>query len=473
MVSMPAPVRKSSNDVVAAGSLGGGVVKIVSLTLFALALSTNVNAQSFSNVPAPKLGPLALGMSLEDVQVNLPGADWRVEARLPSGKPSRYAADHGLEWAGDKANVTLESTYDRRQIQVSFFTREADAQSCLQRAKNWSLKLADSSGALVGGDQTGQYEDIGLGHGGIGRLNASRGDRYWPTQRWSNQPPSSFYFSAKAAFAPAQDLQTQASLEAIYTPVGCATELTMAQTTARPENIKPLPDALQRITVKPSIGQRHFLASSLKTWSPPMFEGSVRNTDRSPRDILPEPVTAQVRCLISRQTGLAQRCELANGQPTYPTAVLEALIALGASYQFETSGLGFDIDDPAPLQVILPITLSPNDIVSTQFELPDVPLQIPFQVPDGLINRGMPNEALDKGLGAKMLILCQIQSDQSVVCKIESFTETNPEKLAVLRRIYTPSVLKQAHRVKLCPKGCETAPPVGAVFKIDLEFKID
>jgi hypothetical protein len=455
-----------------AKSVARGVLKIIPLLLLAVGFTSNVEAQPFANVPAPKLGPVSLGMSLEEVQAELPTANWRVEDRLPSGRPSRFAADDALEWAGDKASVTLVSTYYGRQILLIHLTKETNAQSCLERAKNWSIKLAETTGALVIGDPTGRYEEIHLGQGGVARLSAAQGNRHWPTQRWSSRPPTDFYYSAKPEFVPASNYESNASITARYSADGCSIELSMAQTTPQPTDIRQLPDVVQRTTLKPTIGRRHFLSSNLKTWIPPMWEGTVRNTDRSPRDILPEAVTAQVKCLINRHNGTARQCELATGQPTYPAGVVNSLTSLGASYQFDTSGLGLDIDDPAPLQVTLPITLSPADIKSTQFNLPNVPLEIPFRIPENLLARIIPNEAIDKELGAKMLVLCQIQIDQSVVCKIASFAETNSEKLAVLQRIYTASVLRVAHEVKICPDGCTTEPDVGSVFKIDFEFKL-
>lgn len=479
MINSSSPARQSQNGKFEAPNapfnvkcVAHGELKVIPLVLLALGFASNVGAQPFANVPVPKLGPVSLGMSLDEVQAELPTATWRVEARFPSGKPSRFAADDALEWAGDKASVTLVSTYYGRQILLVHLSKETNAQSCLERAKNWSIKLAETTGALVIGDPTGRYEDIPLRQSGVARLSAFQGSRHWPTQKWSSRPPTDFYFSAKPEFVPASNYESDASITARYSADGCSIELSMAQTTPQSTDIPQLPDVVQRTTLKPLIGRRHFLASSLKTWIPPLWEGNVRNTDRSPRDILPDAVTAQVKCLINRHNGTARQCELVPDQPIYPAGVVNALTSLGASYQFDTSGLGLNIDDPAPLQVTLPITLSPADIKSTQFDLPNVPLEIPFRIPENLLARIIPNEAIDKELGAKMLVLCQIQIDQSVVCKIASFAETNSEKLAVLQRIYTASVLRVAHEVKICPDGCTAAPAVGSVFKIDFEFKL-
>jgi hypothetical protein len=450
-----------------------GLLKIVPVILLTVGVSSIVRAQPIANAPELKLGSISLGISLEDAQSASPTADWRVEERLPSGKPSRYVADNALEWSGDKANVTLASTYYSRQILLSSMAKETNAQSCLERAKNWSVKLAETSGVLVNDRPEDRlYEEILLGRSGVARLFAAHNFSYWPTQKWSRRPPTDFYFSAKTEFVLSSNYVSEAILEARYSPDGCAVELTMRQRVAQPPDIQELPNALQRIVRKPSIGQRHFLSSSLKNWIPPLFEGNVQNKDRSPRDILSEAITAQVRCLINRHDGVVRHCELATGEPSYPSGVVNALTTLGASHQFDTSGLGFDIDDPAPLQVTLPVTLSPNDIVLTQFQLPDAPLQIPFKLPEDYFYRAFPQEAIDKGLSADMLVLCQIQIDQSVVCKIVSFAETNPKKLAVLQSIFTPSVLKVVHQAKVCPDGCTVAPPAGAVFKIDLKFML-
>jgi hypothetical protein len=453
--------------------IGGtrGVLKVVLTLLLGVGYSSSAMAHPLANVPAPKLGPISLGISLEEAQSALPTDTWRVESRLPSGKPSHFVAENALEWAGDKANVTLASTYYRRQILLNTLAKETNAQSCLERAQNWSVKLAKTSGALVIDRPTDNSENKLVGQSGVARLSATQGLRYWPTQKWSSRPPTDFHFSAKPELAPAGNYETAALWSARCSPEGCAIEPAMTQTVAQPADIQELPDALQRIVAKPSIGRRHFLSSSLKNWIPPLFEGEIRNTDRSPRDILPEAVTAQVRCLINRHNGIARQCEMAQGEPSYPSGVEDALTSLGASYQFDTSGLGLDVDDPAPLQVTLPVTVSPNDIVSTQFQLPDAPMQIPFKLPENWAERAFPQEAIDKGIDAEMLILCQIQSDQSVVCKIASFAETNPKKMAVLERIFTTSVLKVVHRLKVCPDGCSVTPPVGSVFKISLGFR--
>jgi hypothetical protein len=439
--------------------------------LLGVGYSSSAMAQPFANVPAPKLGPVSLGMSLEEVETALPTATWRVESRLPSGKPSRFVADNALEWAGDKANVTLASTYYKRQILLNTLANETNAQSCLERAKNWSVKLADTSGALVIDRPTDNSENILVGQSGLAQLSAVRDFRYWPTQKWASRPPTDFYFSAKPEFAPADNYETAALLTARYLSDTCAIELAMTQTVAQPTDVPELPNALQRIVLKPSIGRRHFLSSSLKNWIPPRWENGVRNKDRSPRDILPEAVTAQVRCLINRHNGVARQCELVADEPPYPSGVVDALTSLGGSYRFDTSGLGLDIDDQAPMQVTFPVTVSPDDIVSTQFQLPETPLQIPFKLPDNFFERAFPQEAIDEGIDAEMLVLCQIQSDQSIVCKIDSFAETNPKKLAELQRIYTPSVLRLVHQVKVCPDGCSVTPPVGSVFKISLGFR--
>lgn len=448
-------------------------LKMVPLLLLSFGFTANVEAQPFANVPAPKLGPVALGMSLEEAQSALPLTNWRVEERFPSGKPSRYVADNALEWSGDKANVTLASTYYKRQILLNTQAKDANAQSCLERAKRWSVNLAETTGARVVSDPAGNSENILLGQSGVAQLSAFQDIRYWPTEKWSNRPPTHFYYNAKLEFAQTNNYETAALLTARYLSDTCAIELAMTQTVAQPTDVPELPNALQRIVLKPSIGRRHFLSSSLKNWSPPRWENGVRNTDRSPRDILPEAVTAQVRCLINRHNGVARQCELVAGEPPYPSGVVDALTSLGGYYRFDTSGLGLDIDDPAPLQVTFPVTVSPDDIVSTQFQLAETPLQIPYKLPDNFFERAFPQEAIERVLGAKMLVLCQIQSDQSIVCKIDSFTETNPKKLADLQRIYTPSVLRLVHQVKVCPDGCSDAPPVGSVFKIELVFRIE
>jgi hypothetical protein len=448
-------------------------LNMVPLLLLSFGFTAKVEAQPFANVPAPKLGPVALGMSLEEAQSALPMANWRVQERLPSGKPREFAASSGFGWAGDQADIALISSHYHRRIGLSILVKDADAQSCFERAKNWSIKLAETTGPMIIPDSKGPEQAIPLGESGFGRLLASREGRSWPTQRWSTRPPTLILFHATPTFTPSSTHETNASVLASFTKVGCSVELTLEQRSISPIDIPELPDAMQRITQKPSIGRRHFLSSGLKAWIPPHFEGGVIIKDRSPRDILPEAVTAQVSCLINRHNGIARQCELVAGEPPYPSGVVDALTSLGASYQFDTSGLGLDIDDPAPLQVTFPVTVSPDDIVSTQFQLPETPLQIPYKLPNNFFERAFPQEALDKGLGTKILVLCQIQNDQSVVCKTASFNETDPEKLATLQRIYTPSVLKLVHQLKVCPSGCSQAPPVGSVFKIDLVFRVE
>jgi hypothetical protein len=448
-------------------------LKMVPLLLLSFGFTANVEAQPFANVPAPKLGPVALGMSLEEAQSALPLTNWRVEERLPSGKPSRYVADNALEWAGDIANVALVSTYFGRQIVLESPVKNMDAQSCLERAKNWATKLADTAGALVIDDTAGRYERSLLGPSGIARLSAFQDGRYWPTQKWSNRPPTHFFFSAKPEFASTSNYKTAASLMATYKDGGCSIELTMKQTVEEPTDLRQLPDAIQKIVLKPSIGRRHFLASSLANWFPPQFEGGVQNIDRSPRNLLPEAVTAQARCKIDRYTGVSQKCELVLGEPTYPSIVRSALTSLALYYRFDTLSDELEIDDPTPLQVTIPVTLSPTDVVSTDFEKPAVLLRFPFRNPVKFSERTMPKEAIDRGIGAKMLVLCQLQIDQSVVCKIASFTETDPAKLAELKAIYSLLVLRLAHDVQVCPDGCDIAPPVGAVLAMDFEYKIE
>lgn len=448
-------------------------LKIVPLLLLSFGFTSNVTAQPFANVPAPKLGPVSLGMGFEEAQSALPKADWRVEERFPSGKPSRFAADSALEWAGDLTKVTLESTYYERQISLKAPARETDPQSCLERATGWAIKLAETSGPLVIDDPTGRYEAFPLGESGVARLGAFQGSRFWSIRKWPNRPPTHFYFSAKPVFAAASDHKSDASLMAVYSAGVCNIDLTMKQTVERPTDLRQLPDAMQRMVLKPTIGRRHFLASSLANWFPPLYEGDVKNTDRSPRNMLPEAVTAQVRCLIDRYTGISQKCEIAPGEPTYPSSVRSALTSLALYYRFDTLGLALDIDDPTPLQVTFPVTLSPSDIVSTDFEEPAVLLKFPFRTPLKFDERTIPREVIDKGLVAKMRVLCQLQSDQSAVCKIASFTETDPVKLAELRAVFTLYILRLAHDVQVCPDGCDIAPPVGTIFASDFEFRFE
>lgn len=448
-------------------------LKMVPLLLFSSGFTANVEAQPFANVPAPKLGPVALGMSLEEAQSALPLTNWRVEERLPSGKPSRLVADNALEWAGDLTKVTLESTNYERQISLEAPTKETDPQSCLERAKGWAIKLAETSGALVVDDPNGRYEDFPMGQSGVARLGGFQGSRFWSIRKWKNRPPTHFYFSAKSVFAAASDHKSNASLIAVYSQGVCNIDLTMKQTVERPTALQQLPDAMQKIVLKPTIGRRHFLASSLANWFPPHFEGGVQNMDRSPSNLLPEEVTAQARCTIDRYTGISQKCELVPGEPTYPSIVRSALTSLALYYRFDTLGVALDIDDPTPLQVTFPVTLSPTDVVSTDFEEPAVLLKFPFRNPTKFSERTMPTEAIDRGIGAKMKVLCQVQIDQSAVCKIASFTETDPAKLAELKAIYSLLVLRVAHDVQICPDGCDIAPPVGAVLAMTFEYKID
>jgi hypothetical protein len=446
-------------------------LKMVPLLLLSFGFTANAEAQPFANVPAPKLGPISLGMSLEEAQATLPTADWRVEYRLPSGKPREFAAVSALEWAGDKADIALVSSHYHRRIGLSVLVKDAEAQSCFERAKNWSIKLADATGPMIIPDSKGPEQAIPLGQSGFGLLLASREGRKWPIQRWSTQPPTVFSFTATPTFAPTSNYETSALVLATFTKVGCSVELTLEQRSDWPTEIPELPDAMQRIVLKPSIGRRHFLSSGLKAWIPPHFEGGIIIRDRSPRDILAETVMAQVRCQINRDNGIARQCKLAAGEPSFPSGLANALTSLGAAYQFDTSGLGLDIDDPAPLQVTFPVTLSPADIKATEFEAPTIPLKFPVRLPPNP-ERATPQEAIDKGLGANILFFCQIQSDQSVVCRIASFNEADSEKLTTLQRIYTPFVLELVHQLKVCPDGCETEPPVGAVFKYELRFRI-
>lgn len=478
MSSSASPARQTLSGAFHAGrnatrlkGIARGTLTIVPIILLAVGLSSNVTAQPFSNVPAPKLGPVSLGISLEEAQSAFPTATWRVEYRLPSGKPREFAADSAFEWAGDKADIALVSSHYHRRIGLSVLVKDADAQSCFERAKNWSIKLADATGPMIIPDSKGPEQAIPLGQSGFGLLLASREGRQWPIQRWSSKPPTLFSFTATPRFAPTSNYETSALVLATFTKVGCSVELTLEQRSDWPTDIPELPDALQRIAMKPSIGRRHFLSSGLKAWIPPHFEGGVIIRDRSPRDILAETVTAQVRCQINRDNGITRQCKLAAGEPSYPSGLVNALTSLGASYQFDTSGLGLDIDDPAPLQVTFPVTLSPADIKVTEFEAPTVPLNFPVKLPPNP-ERATPQEAIDKGLGANILFFCQIQSDQSVVCRIASFNETDSEKLTTLQRIYTPSVLELVHQLKVCPAGCETEPAVGAVFKYELTFRI-
>lgn len=450
-----------------------GALRIAPIFLLAAGFSSNVTAQPFANVPALKLGPVSLGMGLVEAQSVLPTADWRVEERFPSGKPSRFTANNAVEWAGDIANVTLVSTYFGRQIVLESPVKNMDAQSCLERAKNWAAKLADTSGALVIDDTSGRYERSLLGPSGVARLSAFQGGRYWPTQKWPNRPPTHFYFSARPVFASASNYKTAASLMATYKDGGCGIELTLKQTVEEPTDLRQIPDATQRIVLKPSIGRRHFLASSLVNWFPPPFKGGVKNTDRSPRNMLPEAVTAQVSCSIDRSTGISQKCDVALGEPTYPSIVRSALTSLALYHRFDTLSIALDIDDPTPLQVTFPVTLSPSDIVSTDFEEPAVLLKFPFRTPVKFNERTIPSEAIDKGLGAQMRVLCQLQIDQSAVCKIASFTETDPAKLAELQAMYSLLVLRLAHDVQVCPDGCDIAPPVGAVMAMNFDFRFE
>lgn len=448
-------------------------LKMVPLLLLSYGFTANVEAQPFANVPAPKLGPISLSMSLEEAQSALPMTNWRVEERLPSGKPSRLVADNALEWAGDLTKVTLESTYYERQISLEAPAKETDPQSCLERAKGWAIKLAETSGALVVDDPTGRFEALPLGPSGVARLGAFQGSRYWPIRRWPNRPPTHFHFSAKPVFAAASSYKSDASLVVAYSEGVCAIKLKMKQTVEEPKNLRQLPNAMQKIVLEPSIGRRHFLASSLVNWFPPNFEGGVQNKDRSPRNLLAEAVTAQARCTIDRYTGVSQKCELVPGEPTYPSIVRSALTSLALYYRFNTLSDELDIDDPTPLQVTFPVTLSPSDVVSTDFEQPAVLLKFPFRNPTKFSERTMPKEAIDRGIGAKMNVLCQVQIDQSAVCKIASFTETDPAKLAELKAIYSLLVLRVAHDVQICPDGCDIAPPVGAVLAMTFEYKID
>lgn len=406
--------------------------------LIALVVASPAAAESLRPTFAPStgfvIGPIDFDAPIADIRAALPDVAWEERARSPfSGRVFGAAADRAVEIGGATFSVEIVESYYDRALVLHGGVEAATVSACDKAVFDFLAALEPGVGPLSGGEPRrteptggGLYwsttrqanggvtvtpsprpaspgkaidEIVAFGEGSTANLYATDDDnRTVRRNKFGAREPN--YYSVKAW---SEKDHASVRAEASYFRFSGGCEMMVVA-----RAWMPLPDPTylsfesSKVVSKPTIAERHFITS--------MIEGGLS---------APEDYTFD--CLLSRLTERSEVCS----KKTVPAAAEEradfsykAARLLAEDYQFDLDGV--DLDDTAPLRMIVPARLDPSDIVSLGFvSKPRTPLTIVrfTDEPDAdALARAVSHVYGGDGRARTIMLICEVETDGSLVC---------------------------------------------------------
>ncbi len=398
--------------------------------------------------PAIRLGPLVFGMSLEEIQAAVPGAQWQATSRSEfTGRAFGIVAADAIDFGGRRMEVRArEEKYDR-DIVLTSRTTEASAQACEQAGLTMLSALEGSAGMLQSRkDPTGEAVAFGKGSTALFTAFDAR-SRPVPRKRLASAQVDRMGLSARRE---ADRLEVKGTITYDARSAGnCVCSVTVIGWREKPP-LAVMPYDESKVVRRMPIGSRHLLASRLQ--------------------FAADEVVVPQQCQVSRQSGAVLMCQhgaaaVADGDITAAAGRYAGAIA------FDMSGL--DRDDPQPVLVEIPVRVARADVRPLSFTGPVLRMaDIEFDAvpPHKDIQQVYPYQALREGVGAQVEAVCQVQSDGSLVCRPPTVRQT--DGAASFAAAFARAIEKLLPSYRANPTLKNGAPSAGAVFGMAVSFKV-
>lgn len=443
-----------------------------------LILSSTAHAQQ----AALRFGPLAFGATVEEARAALPEARWHALATLPDGAVSAATAADAIDFAGRRAHIWIRHTRYERGLVLDAAIDALTAQDCVEQSRAWHLAARDSTGPLLakpprtvtqpgrttfnatrtegglvvapqttGGSSTTFGEMITFAPDTTAMLDARRGVTPWPQSKWRRRAPDTFTLSASNGHTALGNRHVEVTTE--FDARRCRLRLEVSMALPKPPPTALVYDAA-RATRRPSLALRHHIMLAVQAPDP---VGAP----------LAAPLTRTMQCSVDRTTGLTFACRAPEETPPLANAHVRALRQLAMGYIFDMTGV--DIDDPQGMTISLPVTLDPGDVRS--FAFADQPADATGRVrlarrPE-IRSTDYPPAASRDNIQADLIVTCQAQADQSVICT--RARAADPAHAALFR----DAAINATRGVRVEPTLSDGATSNGAVFDIRLQFRIE
>ncbi len=404
------------------------------------------------------VGPLRVGMPFAEVKAAMPDAGWIETASQYSDKPIELRAAEAIPLVGRRYDLTITpGAYDAYEVRLVHEAQIAAARDCAPIVKTLAAELEGRFGPFVppstlkgptdwaygvpGGrlvnaeiSQRGPTV-VSLGTAksdGGSRLDHGRAPETADIQYWIGRRP------------PRDDLAVSVGAEIGWRGgvLICRTGVVFDYRPPRPER-----DTIAFETLRPVM-------------TPTI---SARNRAVEPLGDLPqEGMVVRLDCSLARRQGKLEGCA---PPPQTPEALGVAARNVARGYRFDIKAL--DPDSDVPLRIEVPITLSPSDrrdVAPPEGLVPLTAAEAPLSS-TGDMGRHYPSKALARAVEARVLAVCQIQSDQSLICPSETVESSAPELFAgISRRV------EELYRARKTLASGE--PSAGRWVKIAVSFRM-
>lgn len=473
--------------------------------------------------PLPGLGPLRVGMSLDEIRAATPDIEWKTGRPMKySGQPTEYKAD-GILIAGLPFSAEIYARHHGAYgMTLEHASAAQDADQCEQSARAVFAVIEpqtgpmEPSGAMIRGEES---EPIGarsnvklsqvLSMADYKAISRAKLKNRKPERRWlrANTPGSSEIngrpdvldtgLSGATAASFAMDYQREDGNEA------CRIRLTALRAADPPPPTLMEFNAL-RAAQSPSIARRHFELTRLAI-SVALPAGGVelnvrcrvdrdtgRTTNCQPNDagngggaiagLAPSPPKDRNGVEVPVVIGIGTPVPAGVGTPAPPAPLLspEALASkarntagrLANAYQFDMGQVaGLDRDDPQAVLVDIPVRLNPADIRELRNTDQAVPVtQSGFRwatrAPAHILERLYPKRALRRGEQTNVALVCEVQTDLSAVC---APARQDPRPAPD----FEWAALEILTYYRAEPKTVAGTPTPGIKFLQNLQFKIE
>ena len=437
------------------------------------------------------VGPLVLGMNLDEIRAATPGVAWAEQLVSPhSGRVFGLQAPAALQVAGLPLDVVAQVHYYHQHLQFTGRFPAKDAASCEQAALAWltaiepqagpftsaeprttpgtpgnlqwhssrgpnGIVLTPSMGAGTASRVSGELLPFGTGSRA---LVATFDDQFRtrPRKALFAGPPARFTLEAFRRL-PAQNVEVLVEYHAA--PLECALRVAMVRRTEPPPPTE-FDTAKARVALAPSVAVRHWL--------------------------LPDAVAAAtaavevpLRCDIDRVLGAPTSCTRTTSDPLPPVFEVHAQ-RLAREVFYDMAGQ--DRDDPQPMTGLVQVRLDPADRRPMDFlAAPQTPLeQVVFTAQLNEEESVLPlvhqnwgsAEATDPphGTVVEVTLTCQIQVDGSLLCGGGQWAQ-RPGDDAFRVQLERDAQRLAAFRFQVAAKLKDGSPSAGRVIPLMLRFR--
>lgn len=427
--------------------------------------------------PLPSLGPLRLGMSLDEVRAATPGASWRPEAVSRfSGRAFRLRSEPELKLFGLDVEVEVHARYHEQSIRASTAHRRGSAEACERSALAWLAEAEPGLGPFAGSSpvvtppQGGgiQWNTQRTPGGGVTVVPSARpgvpgrtdgetlavgprssvlaeafddDDRPRPRRSLLSGEPERLKLSASHR-SPAFEIEVRVDYLAVEQGTDCSIGIVMHRLLA-PALPQAFDAATRTLRAQATVAQRHLAYG-----------------DTAPPE---KALEVTLRCDVERATGWTRDCG-AIGERVPPG--LEAVAGrLARLLVFDMAGT--DRDDPVPMRGPVRVRLAPEDRRPMDFAgAPRTPwdalvLQAEPRHEDLL--PFYPGEARDRGQEVDVPLVCRVETDGSLLCL--------PAADAPPGRWAEAAVLAVAAAYRVAPALRDGTPSAGRVVALTVPFR--